>query len=143
MNLDWNIIYVSNGHACDKCGKYEMPYVDYICDAHTDGLNNAYGHTEIRLVLDLGAEEIMRILNTIGLRISQGESFKAGDLIHGIYEDCDVRVDWIDEEDEMKNALRIVIPDSKNRFPEDPKCDEIYALQKYKLKDLQRCSYIS
>mgnify|MGYP000283453875 CR=1 len=38
MNVDWNIIYVSNGHACDKCGRYEMPYIDYICDAHTDGL---------------------------------------------------------------------------------------------------------
>ena len=59
-----------------------------------------------------------------------------------VHEDCDVRVDWIDEEDE-KNSLRIVIPDSNNYFPEDSKCDEIYALQKYKLKDLQRCPYIS
>lgn len=138
MQIDWKIVYVSNEYTCEVCGKKEQHYVDYICNAYTSGLQENYGHQEIRIILDMGPQEIARILNTIGMRIRDGETFKPGDMISGIYLDCDLRVDSIDEEDDTISALRLIIPDSKNRFPEDELCDEIYALQKYKLKDLVR-----
>lgn len=91
QKIDWLIHLVANG-ACDECGEVETDFLPYMCNAHTHGLER-YGHLDFQMVLFLPTEEIGRILNTLGLRVQSGERFRSGDMVSGIYEDCDVRLD--------------------------------------------------
>jgi hypothetical protein len=123
--IDWIIHMVTNG-ACDECGKAEDSLLPYACNAHTHGMER-YGHLDFQLVLALPPKEIMRILNTMELRVQAGERFKAGDMVAGIYEDCDVRLDEFEETG--RRVLRVVIPDKYNIFPENEHCMDTYRLQ--------------
>ena len=93
QKIDWVIHLVANG-ACDECGEIETGFLPYMCNAHTHGLER-YGHLDFQMVLFLPTEEIGRILNTLGLRVQSGERFRSGDMVSGIYEDCDVRLDAV------------------------------------------------
>lgn len=126
--LDWIIHAVSNGIPCADCGKTENSFIPGACNFHTHGLEK-YGHPDLQIVIEYPPQEIARILNTIGLRIQDGARFAAGDLIKGIYEDCDVRLDTFEETG--RNVLRVIIPDKFNRFPEDPICEYPYNLQAF------------
>lgn len=123
--VDWIIHMVTNG-ACDECGKVEGSFLPYTCNAHTHGMER-YAHLDFQLVLALPPQEVMRILNTMGLKVQAGERFKGGDMVAGIYEDCDVRLDAFEETG--RKILRVVIPDKYNIFPEDDRCMDIYRLQ--------------
>jgi hypothetical protein len=125
LRIDWIIHMVTNG-VCDECGKAEDSFLPYACNAHTHGMER-YGHLDFQLVLALPPKEIMRILNTMELRVQAGERFKAGDMVAGIYEDCDVRLDEFEETG--RKVLRVVIPDKYNIFPEDERCVDTYRLQ--------------
>lgn len=133
QQIDWIIHLVANGAVCKDCGKTETDFLPYLCNAHTHGLEK-YGHQDFQLVLHFPHEEIMRILNTMGLRVQAGERFKAGDLVAGIYEDCNVRLDEFEETG--RSVLRVVIPDKYNRFPDDPNCGDIYSQQMLKTEEL-------
>ena len=130
--IDWVIHLVANG-ACDECGRTENGFRPYICNAHTHGLA-AYEHMDQQLVLSYSPHEIARILNTLGLRIQAGERFEPGAMVSGIFEDCDVRLDLFEETG--RNVLRVIIPDSHGRFPEDPQFAEPYRLQRMKTEEL-------
>lgn len=124
--LDWIIEIVGNGIACARCGKIENSFPEYICNAHTHGLEK-YHHPNFQMVLHLSDADIGYILNTLGLRVQAGEQFKAGDLVDGIFEDCPVRLDSFEESG--REVLRVIIPDAENRFPEDPDCAYPYSYQ--------------
>lgn len=126
--IDWIIHAVCNSAACAECGKIENSFIPGACNFHTHGLEK-YGHPDLQIVIEYPPQEIARILNTIGLRIQDGARFAAGDLIKGIYEDCDVRLDTFEETG--RNVLRVIIPDKFNRFPEDPICEYPYNLQAF------------
>lgn len=125
-DIDWIIHLCTNGAVCAECGKVETCFLPHACNAHTHGME-CYGHPDFQLVLDLPTQEIGRILNTFGLRVQNGERFHAGDLVSGIYDDCDVRLDEFEETG--RTVLRVVIPDGRNRFPEDPNCNARYRIQ--------------
>lgn len=126
VKVDWIIELVGNGIRCEHCGKIENPFPQYICNAHTHGMEN-YGHPDFQLVIHMPQEDMKYILNTFGLRVQAGERFKAGDLVEGIFLDCSVRLDeaW----ESGRKVLRVVIPDGKNRFPEDAGCVYPYSFQ--------------
>ena len=126
--IDWIIHAVCNSAACAECGTIENSFIPGACNFHTHGLEK-YGHPDLQIVIEYPPQEIARILNTIGLRIQDGARFAAGDLIKGIYEDCDVRLDTFEETG--RNVLRVIIPDKFNRFPEDPICEYPYNLQAF------------
>lgn len=123
--INWIIHFVANCE-CDECGDSESGFLPYACNAHTHGMEE-YNHQDFQMVLRLPPEEIGRILNTFGLRVKSGEKFKDGDMVSGIYEDCDVRLQEFDETG--RKVLRVIIPDADNIFPEDENCNEIYKLQ--------------
>lgn len=125
QKIDWVIHLVANG-ACDECGEIETGFLPYMCNAHTHGLER-YGHLDFQMVLFLPTEEIGRILNTLGLRVQSGERFRSGDMVSGIYEDCDVRLD--EYEETGRKVLRVIIPDANNIFPEEGDCMLPYCLQ--------------
>ena len=127
QKVDWIIHAVSNCF-CPECGRTENSFIPGACNFHTHGLEK-YGHPDLQIVITYPPQEIARILNTIGLRIQAGEHFAAGDLIKGIYEDCDVRLDAFEESG--RSILRVIIPDKYNRFPENPKCEQPYNLQAF------------
>ncbi len=113
--VDWVIHYVF-----DQSGPGNT------CNAHTHGMEN-YSHPDFQLVLPYAKEHIMYLLNTLGMRVQAGETFAAGDMVKGLYEDCDIRLDLVWETG--RQVLRLIIPDKHNRFPEDPLCDERYKPQ--------------
>lgn len=124
--IDWIIHILANGVYCENCGKVENPYPQYICNVHTHGMEK-YGHPDFQLVIHMTAPEMGYLLNTLGLRVQAGERFHAGDLVEGVFLDCPVRLDEFEECG--RKVLRLIIPDSQNRFPEDPDCDYPYNYQ--------------
>ena len=132
QKIDWVIHLVANG-ACDECGEIETGFLPYMCNAHTHGLER-YGHLDFQMVLFLPTEEIGRILNTLGLRVQSGERFRSGDMVSGIYEDCDVRLD--EYEETGRKVLRVILPDANNIFPEEGDCMLPYCLQFLKTDEL-------
>lgn len=124
--INWDIHLVTNGVECADCGKTESGFLEYACNAHTHGMDQ-YDHLDFQLVLKLPTWEICRILNTLGLRVQAGERFKAGDMVPGIYEDCQIRLDEFEETG--RKVLRVIIPDKYNIFPEDDRCMDTYKLQ--------------
>ncbi len=115
--VNWIFHYVSNNAICDECGKQESSFPDYICDSHTHGMHK-YGHLEFQVVLDYGAEEVGRLLNEMGRRVQLGERFKNGDVVKGLYLDCNITL--CEMSDCNGNAiLRLMIPDKKGRVPDE------------------------
>ena len=98
-----------------------------------------YQHPDFQLVLNLPPVEIGRILNTLGLRVQAGEKFKAGDMVSGIYTDCNIRLDAFEETG--RTVLRVIIPDKNNIFPEDEHCTPAYRLQLLKTDELYRTGH--
>ena len=123
--VDWYIHYLANGTLC-SCGRIENSFPECLCNAHTHGMNK-YNHKDFQIVLDTDAETIGYLLNTMGLRVQAGERFSNGDIVSGLFEDCDVRLLEVPEGD--RTVLRLVIPDGKNRFPDDHACDYPYNQQ--------------
>lgn len=132
--IDWKIHYAANG-VCSECGELEKGFIPYTCNAHTHGMEK-YGHMDFQLVLKAHPAEIGRILNTFGLWVQSGRRFKAGDMVSGIFQDCNVRLDEFEETG--RTVLRIIIPDDENRFPEDEECMEVYRLQLLETDELWR-----
>lgn len=89
---------------------------------------------DFQLVLRLRNEEIMYILNTLGLMVQSGRRFCDGDMVSGIFEDCDVRL--MQYEETGRQVLRVIIPDKYNHFPEEPNCMPPYCLRLLETDDL-------
>ena len=79
--VDWIIHYVF-----DDSGPYP-----YLCNAHTHGMKK-YHHLDFQMVLNLPQEHICYLLNTLGRRVQNGETFHDGDMVSGLYEDCSIRL---------------------------------------------------
>ena len=133
--IDWTIHFIGNGVFCHDCGKVDTGFPQYICNAHTHGMEK-YGHPDFQVVIHMSTQNIGYVLNLLGLRVQAGECFHAGDLVSGVFEDCPVRLDAFEEMG--RQVLRVVIPDGKNRFPEDPHCDYPYSFQKLPLEHLTK-----
>lgn len=93
---------------------------------HTHGMER-YGHLDFQVVLNFRPEESGRLLNTLGQRVQDGEAFKAGDMVTGLYLDCPIRLDLVCESG--RQVLRLIVPDANNLFPEDSRCQEPYKYQ--------------
>jgi len=123
--VDWIYHYVANGVQCGECGEVENSFPQYVCDAHTHGMNR-YNHLEFQVIIDYGPEEVGRLLNTMGRRVQNGERFKNNDVVKGLYLDCDVHL-WEMSDASGRSVLRLIIPDKQNRMPE--KADYPYSMQ--------------
>ena len=111
---DWIWHYVSNNAVCQECGDTEHGLPEYICDAHTHGMNK-HGHLEFHVVVDYGPQEIGRLLNEMGFKVQNVERFKDGDEIEGLYLDCNIYLCQVTDAHE-RPILRLVIPDKHNRL---------------------------
>lgn len=114
--VDWIIHYV-----IDQPGPYA-----HLCNAHTHGMEK-YRHMDFQVVLNLPQQHICYLLNSIGRRVASGETFHDGDMVSGLYEDCDIRLQKVKETG--RYVLRLIIPDKYNRFPENDACMAPYKYQ--------------
>ena len=118
---------------CEYFGETENGFLPGTCNFHTHGMEK-YSHLDFQMTLAYPPQELCRILNTMGLRVQTGERFKNGDMVSGIYEDCDVRLTEFEETG--RKVLRIIVPDKHNRFPEDSECETPYQLQSLATEDI-------
>ncbi len=137
LNIDWIIHLVANGAVCYDCGKAENTFLPYLCNAHTHGMEK-YNHPDFQMILRTSNEEICRILNTLGMRVQQGERYYDGAYVTGIYEDCCIRLQEFEECG--RKVLRVIIPDGNNIFPESPECAYPYNLQLLATEELSEVS---
>lgn len=119
-NVDWIIHYI-----LDAPGPHP-----YLCNAHTNGMGK-YRHPDFQVVLNLPQEHICYLLNTMGMRVQNRETFHDGDMVSGIYEGCSIRLKQVRETG--RDVLRPIIPDAHNRFPEDENCMEPYRHQELEM----------
>lgn len=124
--IDWIIHCCRNGVACAECGDIESGFIENTCNAHTHGMQR-YGHMDFQMVIQYSDDNICRILNTFGLWVQEGKKFKDGDVVSGIFEDCDVKLKEFLESD--RKVLRIIIPDKNNVFPDEEGCLSPYIFQ--------------
>lgn len=123
--INWIWHYLSNNVVCQVCGKHERNFPMHICDAHTHGMY-LYGHPEFQVVIDYGTKEIGWLLNEMGRKVRDGQRFKHGDRIKGLFLDCEVELREIPDVNGQP-IFRIIIPDKYNRWPEN--ADYPYNLQ--------------
>ena len=126
VKIDWIIHCCRNGASCAFFGDVENGFMEYTCNAHTHGMDK-YNHKDFQMVIQYSDENIRRILNTFGLWVQQGRTFKDGDEIEGVFEDCTVRLKEFEENG--RKVLRVIIPDKNNVFPDDKKCLYPYSVQ--------------
>ena len=125
-NYDWIIHCCTNGVVCEDCNTVETGYIEGACNAHTHGME-AYDHKDFQVVLNYNPGIIGYILNTLGERVRNGEKFKHGDLVEGIFLDCPIRLD--EYEETGRTVLRVIVPDKNNVFPDEEGCMEGYKIQ--------------
>ena len=82
---------------------------------------------DFQIILDIGEESAMYILNAFAERVRGGEVFSHGELVKGVYPECDVRLASVKEGG--RDVLRILIPDENNVFPGEPGCLYPYSEQ--------------
>lgn len=125
--IDWIIHFVVNGAECDVCRKVEDYFPEFLCNAHTHGLER-YGHLDFQIVLAMDHQITGTILNELGLRVQAGEKFNSGDVLSDALKGpYDVRLVEMDEGD--RKVLRVVLPDENNLFPGDDGCKYPYDQQ--------------
>lgn len=132
--MDWAVHMVVNGGCCQECGTVESGFKEGLCNAHTHGMSK-YGHPDFQMVLAMSPQEVCYILNSFGKMVQNGATFKNGEYVAGIFEDCVVRLQTFWETD--REVLRVIIPDRNNIFPEDPRCEEPYCHQLLKTSELE------
>ena len=130
--VDWVVHYVTTQDRCPECAEshhvqedppqYKMPHFG---NTHTHGLDK-HNQREICIVLDIGAECACGILNQCGMRVLFGETvFTEGIRRDVLQNDYDVKFITFDNDP----TLYMILPDSKNRFPDNPFCDFPYSMQ--------------
>ena len=130
---DWIIHYVSNSVRCVTCVAPKTELIPGSANIHTHGMEK-YKHLDFQLVLNLDMQTAGYILNTLGERVRDGERFKNGDYVKGIFLDCDVRLETFREDG--RKVLRVIIPDQNNIFPDEPSCNKMYQIQMINTDDL-------
>lgn len=116
-----------NGQRCVDCGEIVAPFVNGTCDIRTNGLAAYNNGRELQVVLDKDIGKLTRLLNLVGRRIFMGLPFRIGMRANGNPHKEEFRLDKVDNDGEC--VLRIVFCDDNGRWPEDPLCDKLFALQ--------------
>ena len=125
----WILHYITN-ETSKKDGGAGSDFPPYLCNAHTHGLA-AFNHKDFQLVLDIGPGSTGYLLNGLAERVRNGESFSDGELVEGVYSDCQVKLAIATEGN--REVFRVLIPDEEGRFPGDEGCNFPYSEQDRKL----------
>ena len=89
------------------------------CDVHTHGLAEL-GLTELQLTIAIPIETAVYIINSIGRLILEGNTYKEGDRLFGLFQNPEMPVGFMNATDAFKqNVLRIILPDELGNVSQD------------------------
>ena len=98
----------------------------YIGNFHTHGLNKYNNQRELCIVLALEKSVAVNLLNTMGLRVANGETvFTEGIRSDILQDDLDVQLITFDNDPD----LYVILPDPNGKLPMDDDCQEPYKSQ--------------
>ena len=97
-----------------------------IVNSHTHGMDN-YNHMDFQLVLPLGKEQTMSLLNTICFEVQNGKRFAPGYYQSETVYSCAFRLELFCETG--RSVLRLIFPDPNMYFPEEFDCEHPYKYQ--------------
>lgn len=121
----------------------EYPFIPDICDEHTEGLCDIFCHPyEFQSIFGADVPLMSKALDELGFQVRAGREFKPGELVDGIFRMHPLRLD-LHVDVYYRPVLRVVIPDQKGRWPENPKCNSYFQLQAAPLVLLRNCSFRS
>lgn len=123
---EWVIHLHTNGYPKDAP---EYPFIPHICDEHTAGLCDIFGHPyEFQNILGSDIPIMSKVLDELGCQVRAGREFKPGELVEGIFLKHPLRLD-LHVDVFYRPVLRVVIPDWKGRWPEEAGCEPYFQLQ--------------
>lgn len=125
----WVLHYITNETSKQE-GYTGSNFPPYLCNAHTHGLA-AFNHKDFQLVLDIGPSSSGYLLNALAERVRNGETFADGELVDGVYSNCQVKLAVATEGN--REVYRVLIPDEEGRYPGDEGCNFPYSEQDRKL----------
>jgi len=111
---DWYIHYVIDGSK-----------IDGMLNIHTHGMHN-YEHLDFQLVLPVSEEQAVSFLNSLCYEVKNGRKYTEGEYDDDLFS-CKYRLELYRETD--RDVLRLILPDTQLRFPEDRLCQFPYNLQ--------------
>ena len=138
-NYNWQIHADKNGCNCDNDGDYILNMLPGTANFHTHGLEQ-YNHPDFQIVLDYDLETATAILNFLGASVRDGEKFKAGDYVKGIFRYGDARLEMFEESG--RDVLRVIVPDPNNLFPDEEDCCSIFSHQLLPTEELYLSHYV-
>lgn len=120
---DWMVHYVTA--TVDRSKSPDYYYEPYFGNIHTHGLNK-YNHRELCLSIGLPSRIACGLLNTMGMRIANGETvFTEGIRTDILSNGMDVQLISFDND----STLYVILPDENGKLPMDADCKEPYCYQ--------------
>jgi len=112
---DWVIHYVFDDNG-----------IGGIVNIHTHGMDK-YNHPDFQLVLPVSQAQAKSFLNAICYEVQDGSSFGPGIYDKETVYSCSFAL--TPRTEAGRDVLRLIFPDSKMRFPDNPLCEEPYKFQ--------------
>jgi len=104
-----------------------VPFVN----AHTHGILEKYGHADLQICLatrlGVPTDVIHQMLHAVVRQIEDGVVFAAGHKSGEVMEGYDVK--FVDAEENGRHVLRVLLPDNRGAFPDEPGCTKELATQ--------------
>ena len=98
----------------------------YIGNYHTHGLNEYNNQRELCIVINLENKVATGLLNSMGMRVANGETVFTEGIRTDILENgMDVQLLSFDDDP----TLYVILPDENNRLPSDKNCSEPFSFQ--------------
>jgi hypothetical protein len=114
-----------------------VPIDDEECiDAHTHGLKESFGHDDLQIVLPIPQSTASGVLWSAVERIRDGEQLQPGQRYERIIKSLPVELVWA--RDEVRDLIRILLPDEHGLLPGDYGCNEVYQRQAEVLGGIQK-----
>ena len=77
---------------------------------HTHGISESKNHHDFQITVPLDPEVVSGIFHNLYDRVSDGEVFAAGDIVHDILGN-DLEITFIEAEECGRTVLRVILPD--------------------------------
>lgn len=109
-----------------SCGHINTNY-------HTHGLPEMKNHIDLQITLNIQPQEVFDIFHLLIAEINKGKTFTKDSSIKYLNKPLKLMETF----ESGRQVLRIMLPDSNGKFPEDENCNFEYALQNLECDEIQ------
>lgn len=86
-----------------------------------------YSGMDFQVVIPYSSDTVCQLLTMMVKRAQNGELFKDGDLVAGLFYEYPVKL--LSVKESGRQVLRLLIPDENGYFPDDARCNNMYQYQ--------------